>query len=344
MRGKPEHVATQWAVKEWADWYARGFRAYCPEHFCELPEDFFTRELVLIGLVGESGSSKTHYLTALLHLLAGGALSSYNVIVNFDPGTVMRYQNEYYRRLFVDHEVIPASRPLRWFDYQAGHREARPPMTVVMRNWQTGRAVNVCIFDAAGEQLLTRQEQATWARHLSIADGLLFFVDPAILPGARRRLGGADTGAGQTLHITESVIEVTSGLVRMSRNLPPDADMAGVPAALVLAKADLLADTEGFPAPALAPVDHLQDAPYRLANRIKQDSYLVEEYLVANGGANLVHSAVHKFPGITFHAVSATGCAPHNGVYDAIEPHRCLEPFLMLLDRTGVIDLGRHDG
>ena len=66
----------------------------------------------------------------------------------------------------------------------------------------------------------------------------------------------------------------------------------------------------------------------------------MEEYLTANGGTNLVHSAVHKFPGITFHAVSATGCAPKDEVYRTIEPRRCLEPFLHLLSRTGVIDAG----
>jgi hypothetical protein len=329
-------------AKQWADWYARGFRAYCPEHQGELPEDMFTRDLVIIGLVGESGASKTHYMASLLNLLASGVLAPYQVVVNFDPGTVMRFQNDYYRRLYMDHEVIPASRPLRWFDETAGHREVRQPMTVVLRNWQTGRAVNVCVFDAAGEQLLTREQQATWARHLSIADGLLFFVDPAILPGVPEV--AVATGGGQTLHVTESVIDITAGLVRRAKSLSPDADIAGVPAALLLAKADLLVGTDGFPEEVLEPLDHLTEAPYRLVNRLRQDSVLVEQYLAEHGGVNLVGSAVHKFPGITFHAVSATGHAPRAGVYPALEPQRCLEPFLMLLARTGVIDLERVDG
>ncbi len=330
--------------KSWADWYADGFRAYCPEHLGELPEDLFTRQLVIIGLVGESGSSKTHYMAALLHLLSAGALAPYDVIVNFDPGTVTRYQNEYYRRLFVDHEVIPASRPMRWLDEQAGHRESRPPMTVVLRNWRTGKSVNVCIFDAAGEQLLTTQSQATWARHLSIADGLLFFVDPSVLPGVQRRLDGTDTGAGQTLHVTESVVDITSNLVRRARSLSPDDDFAGVPAALLLTKADLVDGTDGFPPAVLEDLDHLNEAPYRLRNRLQQDSVAVEQYMAANGGRNLITSAVHKFPGITFHAVSATGCPPVDGAYASIDPKRCLEPFLLLLAKAGVIELERSDG
>lgn len=329
-------------AKSWADFYAAGYRAYCPDHLGELPEDLFTRQLVIIGLVGESGSSKTHYMAALLHLLSAGALAPYNVIVNFDPGTVTRYQNEYYRRLFVDREVIPASRPMRWIDEEAGHRESRPPMTIVLRNWETGRAVNVCIFDAAGEQLLTARSQATWARHLSIADGLMFFVDPSILPGVRRELG--DGGAGQTMHVTESVIDITSNLVRRARSLSPDDDILGVPAALLLTKADLVADAPGFPAQALEDLDHLNDAPYRLINRLRTDSVAVEQYMSANGGRNLVTSAVHKFGGITFHAVSATGCPPVNGGYERIEPKRCLEPFLLLLAAAGVVELGSADG
>jgi hypothetical protein len=256
----------------------------------------------------------------------------------------MRYQNEYYRRLFVEREIIPASRPLRWYDADAGHREVRPPMTVVLRNWQTGRAVNVCIFDAAGEQLLSRQSQATWARHLSIADGLLFFVDPSVLPGVQRRLHGNDPGAGQTLHVTESMLDITAGLVRVAKSLPPDADISGVPAALLLSKTDLLEGTEGFPEEVLQPLDHAIDGPYRMVNRLQHDSVLVEQYIAGNGGANLVASAVHQFPGITFHAVSATGCAAQNGRYDRIDPQRCLEPFVMVLAKAGVLDLERRDG
>lgn len=337
LRGEPDATA-----KAWADWYAQGFRAYCPAHLGELPEDLFSRDLVIIGLVGESGSSKTHYLAALLHQLSSGALAPYDVIVNFDPSTVMRFQTDYFRRLFVDREVIPASRPLRWFDEAAGQKEVRLPMTVVLRNWRTGKAVNVCIFDAAGEQLLSMQAQSTWARHLAIADGLLFFVDPSVLPGVRRRLG--DLGGGQTLHVTESVIDVTASLVRHAKSLSADDDISEVPAALLLSKADLLSLAEEFPAQVLEELDHPNDAPYRLANRLRQDSVLVEEFMADNGGRNLISSAVHKFPGITFHAVSATGCAPADGVYPKLEPRRTLEPFLLLLARIGVIETGRDHG
>jgi len=325
--------------KSWADWYAQGFRAYCPRHEGELPEDLFTRELVVIGLVGESGSSKTHYIAALLHLLSAGALAPYRMFIDLEPGTVTRYQTDYYQRLWVDREVIPATRPLRTYGQQAGGPP--PPLTIVLRNWDTGRAVNVCIFDAAGEQLLSHQQQASWARHLSVADGLLFFVDPAVLPGVQRQLGGAVVGAGQSLQVTASVLDITSTLNRRVRSLSPDDDLPGVGSALLLTKADLLEGTEGFPGEVLEPLEPLSEAPYRLVNRLKQDSLLVEGYIGANGGQNLVSSALHKFPGLSFHAVSATGCAPVNGGYEKVEPRRIVEPFLLLLARAGVIDMER---
>ncbi len=332
---------TDATAKAWADWYAQGFRAFCPEHLGELPEDLFSRQLVVIGLVGESGSSKTHYLASLLHLLSAGALAPYRVVVDLDPGTVTRFQNDYYRRLWVDHEVIPASRPLRWFDESAGHREFPPPLTIVLRNWETGQAINVCVFDAAGEQLLTQRSQATWARHLAIADGLLFFVDPAILPGVQRQLGETVRGAGQSLPVTASVLDITALLHRRAKSLSPDDDTSGVASALLLTKADLLAGTPGFPDHVLEPLDHEAEAPYRVAARLQQDAHAVAQYLEDSGGQNLVSSALHKFPGLTFHAVSATGCAPVNGTYEKVEPQRVLEPFLLLLQRTGVLEMGR---
>ena len=37
-------------------------------------------------------------------------------------------------------------------------------------------------------------------------------------------------------------------------------------------------------------------------------------------------------------------CAPVDRVYPRIEPKRCIEPFLLLLDQIGLIDMGRSDG
>ena len=321
---------------EWAEWYTAGYRAHCPGGNCPLPQDYLERDQILIGLVGESGSSKTHYMTVLIKLLLDGALAPHSISVSLDPETAIRYQ-EFHRRLWDDLEVIPASKPLVWLNEKVGERQVRQPMTVVLRNWETGRALNLHLFDAAGEQLLTHQAQATWARHIAIADGLLFFVDPSVLGGLRKQLG--TTGGGQAMFRTQSILDTTSTLVRRARSMSPDDDLQGLAVGLVLAKADLVADVPDFPSQVLRERRGEPSTGSALSSQIDQDSVAVSRFLERCGGINLVAAASHLFPRLSFHAVSTTGCSPVDGRYPSVEPRRCLDPLLAVLAAHGVVDL-----
>jgi hypothetical protein len=324
----------------WADWYAAGNQAYCSRGH-SLPPKYLTRTTHVIGLVGESGSSKSHYIAALIQSLLEGHLGAMNLQVDLEPGTVARFHTDYYTSLFDRHEVIPASRPLKRLNSATGEHETRPPLTVTLTNWQTGHAVNLCFFDVAGEQLVDEQSQATWARHLGMADGLLFFVDPAVLRGLPGGSAGDSSGRGQTLHVTESVITTTSTIAHRGRGLSPDDDLSGVAAALVVAKADLLESRAAFPSGVLEPIDYARETPVTLGARLARESVLIEQFLEAAGARNLVMGALSKFPGLRFHAVTATGASAKEGRYHAVEPRRCLEPLLSILDQIGVVNLGR---
>jgi hypothetical protein len=333
--GMPDRTPT-----EWADWAARGHRALCPRGH-HLPADMLTRRTLTIGLVGESGSSKSHYIAALVQTLQQGHLAALDLQVDLDPATVRRYQTEYYSVLFERKQAIPASRPLKMLDEISGAQETRPPLTIVLRNIVTGEAVNVCIFDVAGEQLLTEQSQFTWARHLAMADGLMFFVDPAVLGQLPGGPAGDESGRGQTLHVTESVLDITSTLAHRGRGLSPDHDLTDVSAVVLLAKADLLEARASFPSGVLSPLDYDRETRATLDARLRRDSRAIESFLEDAGARNLVLSALHKYPGVRFHAVTATGGSAKDGRYPTVEPRRVLEPLLSILDGRGVISLGQ---
>ena len=324
----------------WADWAARGNRALCLRGH-QLPADVLTRRTLTIGLVGESGSSKSHYIAALVQTLQEGHLAALDLQVDMDPATVRRYQTEYYSVLFERKQAIPASRPLKVLDEATGAQETRPPLTIVLRNIVTGVAVNVCIFDVAGEQLLTEQSQSTWARHLAMADGLMFFVDPAVLGQLPGGPAGDESGRGQTLHVTESVLDTTSTLAHRGRGLSPDHDLTDVSAVVLLAKADLLEARATFPSGVLSPLDYERETRATLDARLRRDSQAVESFMEQAGGRNLVLSALHKYPGVRFHAVTSTGGSAKDGRYPFVEPRRVLEPLLTILDGRGVISLGQ---
>jgi hypothetical protein len=216
---------------------------------------------------------------------------------------------------------------------------ARPPLTLVLHNWQERTVVNLCLFDVAGEDLVDEQRQATSARYLGIADGLLFFVDPAVLAGLPGGPVGDESGRGQSLHVTESIIGATSAQARRHRRRGRDADVPEVAAALLLAKADLLEGRSDFPSGVLQPLDYSLETPASLHARLARESVLVEQFLERAGARNIVMSTLHKFPRTTFHAVTATGTSAREGRYATVEPRRCLEPMLSILDVLGVVRL-----
>lgn len=312
-----------------ADALARGLHAVCPQGH-PLPQEFLSRRTLVIGMVGERGSSKSHYLASLGALLSEGRLSRYRMSAQLAGASAQRFHELYYAPLYQQRHAVALEGTMPVVD-----GEAREPVTFVLRNLITNEACNLLFYDAAGEQLMTASAQARFNRFLCVADVVMLFITPATLPGVWPRL--TDAAPAQSVLVTGSMFEEVADHLRQARNLPDEADLSGVSVQVLLSKADQLLALPEFDRELLEEPDHSAFLLSEVLGGLEEDSRRVAKFIESSGAVNLVANIGHRFGDVTFHAVSATGHDAVDGVFPAIAPLRCLDPLLVALADTGVL-------
>jgi hypothetical protein len=137
--------------------------------------------------------------------------------------------------------------------------------------------------------------------------------------------------------------EAARSVARGHDGLPPDARVRGVAGHVLLTKADLLRESGVLDPDFFLPAPVAGWSLGELRAEVDDRSTTVRRLLSDNGGRNLVGGVMVSFPGARFHAVSATGhpLDPATGQFPRIDPFGCLEPFLLSLERLGII--GDHE-
>ncbi|RBY78939.1 hypothetical protein DQ238_11165 [Geodermatophilus sp. TF02-6] len=327
LRGEPLPPPT---LKDAAGAAAANVGPTCPRGH-RLPPSFLDRPTIVVGLVGLTGASKSTYLTVLVDQLHEGALAPLGVSVEMDEDSAARFEDARYR-LLVARQQLPLTPPL------LGEGSSPEPFSLVLRGPGRGgaeRSVNLVFFDASGEQLYRSEDMGRYGRFLYAATAFLVMLAPGVFPGLRHLADPGEESLGLARH-TQMVVNLAN-LVRSARHLHPDSALEGVSTAVVLTKADKLravadfpADTLGDPDLAAVPLAHRFEDVHRTSSRLV-------DFLEAEGGSNLLTTALHRLPRPTVHAVSATGADARDGGYPRIAPAGCLDPLLVLLARAGFL-------
>jgi hypothetical protein len=322
------------AGKAYLGWKQKAPHPTCPNQHV-LPPDFDRRDTVVVGLVGEKGSSKSHYLAALVTtLVEEGPLTRFGITVGISPESERVFREQYYEPLFIHHSQLEGTLPL--YDVE----EVRQPLVLELLNFQTNTYTNLVIFDAAGEQLNTDVDQARYSGFLLATDIVMLFVTPDSLRGLRSYTG-AGTDALQNVISTKSMFEQLATQLRHARGLDTIDPLDDVIGTVLLAKADLLSDIPRFREDLLREPSYEEVTSKSTLARIEDESDWISQLLENHGGRDLVASLTARYQGCSFHSVSATGCSAVNGKFDEIKPFRCLDPLLYGLIKLGVISKER---
>ena len=97
----------------------------------------------------------------------------------------------------------------------------------------------------------------------------------------------------------------------------------------------------GFDDDLLLEPDYSTESIDDTMNRIYRETKEVSRFITASRGAQLVMGVESRFPGSTFHAVSATGCNREGDSYPHLSPSRCADPLMSTLVRCGVLSSAR---
>ncbi|MEV0666449.1 hypothetical protein ACIBI3_20430 [Actinomadura luteofluorescens] len=305
---EPGESDVRWRTRTMHAW--RVCEATGKDHF--VPASLGGMTVLIVGMVGTSGSGKSHLLAAMTEELDQSALKiSHRLdVLPLDP----RLQRELFARnrfdLLRDRKPLPVTR-----------RALSPEFTCAYRitSGHTGEQYALLIFDVPGE-IFSQGHTRDDTPFMSIADGLIFVADGTELDVRHGRHTGDPGFTAVLSHIDH---------VRAGQGL----EFLPLPAALVIAKSDTLRafkEVDRW-------LDRRDDLELGTVEEESEDAYA----LLRSRGAGSWIVPVQKCEDATLHFASATGVGVdmESGEYpeQSFRRQRVLRPLLALLAMKGVL-------
>lgn len=263
---------------------------------------------IVIGMIGRHASGKTHLLTAMIHEALRGDLRHHGL--TFEPADELRHA-AFQREIdqLMRGNKLNATKDLRE-DFA----------TYLLVRTTAGTTRPIVFFDVAGEDFVQSGPHSLGGQFVLGATALMFVDHPASAVPALRGDKEVDRNPA-----------FSGALERMGRR----ADMAKLPVAVVLSKADELRYEH--------PVDYWirrDDLRSPLeAEAFREESRDVYAFLDRFQARHML-DVFERFQRSTMHVVSATGSqADDNNLFPrGVRPARVLRPLLALLAMSGLVD------
>jgi hypothetical protein len=325
LRGDPDLLERR-NTRRLAEYQAQGVRPTCPQGHT-LPRTILDLPTYVVALVGETSSGKSVYLATLVHeLVTREVWAPLGLTFRLDDSCRARFAEEFGRT--VDEGQVPVAT-----EGNPDVLTAREPYILVVRIGGYEIA-NLLLFDVAGHQLDTLQNQASSSPHLLVADAALFFVPPAAIPRlAQRHRPDQYQSARRTTAMLHDAISLMSS---------KKASGAGRAGAIVVSKSDDL------PEGALGLADLADEPDYAdldlpdLVETIESDARYVRAFLEYQDVGNLVQAVEDYFEHCSYHLVSCVQGSPRDGRFvGGLQPSRVTDPVLFVLKALGVLDRER---
>ncbi|MBQ4144624.1 MAG: hypothetical protein IJD43_14240 [Thermoguttaceae bacterium] len=317
----------------------------CPNCHLYLPQALanWNRRSNIIAIVGSRSSGKSNYFGVLLKQLETRYAAELNFgfrpQMTFDVREMRRmdsrklYERRYGQRLFRDHRVIQQTErsevdadikiPLIY----------RLTLSQTVRGKERLRAIDLVIFDAAGEDLSTMRNFHSFGRYALNASGIIVMVDPfrypaiyhKLPPETRSRIPAPDAIGGNPGEILDYYLSYKTN----ESALRPD-EKIKTPTALVLTKIDMLRQILPRESQSLFQETNHSGGFNRKVCERKSEQIL--QFLTENGAGDLAANIRTQFETSSFFGVSALGVIPEGeAIPRQIRPINVVDPLLWIL-------------
>lgn len=302
----------------------------CPACHFELMYDTGTTKEEVIAVIGGRGTGKSSYISVLIQRLKNEVGSDFNAaVMAIGDITRERYENDFYKPIYRDKKQIKGT--------QSGNVNAitKTPMVfrVTLENKGRRRAVNLVLFDTAGEDMCSLDLMSAEARYILYADAIIFLLDPLQIESVREQLPEDDLPPflldAAPIPIVERLYEIHQQHFKLKSE-----EKIKKPIAFALAKIDTLYSIID-PSSVLRYTSNHRGA-LNLADtqsvHTEISSYL-QTWLGPNFN-NLTHS---QFKNYKYFGISALGAPPVNGEVGSVSPLRVEDPLLWILSELSLI-------
>lgn len=170
----PNGTPIEWNEKFEGNVY-KSTRRICGECHLPLPFNAGIQPMVLIGFVGNTSAGKTVYLLSLIRDLT---FKIVGLGVSPDPAYFSENNNPYFKMY---QEMYTGNEKQQFLLPSATDKNIRL-MPIVLNCTYRGRSFMIVLFDMAGEGSKDEFYMAIHAKHLEMADGVIYLKDPEYLP------------------------------------------------------------------------------------------------------------------------------------------------------------------
>ncbi|MFF5444109.1 hypothetical protein [Streptomyces sp. NPDC012888] len=158
----------------------------CPRCHSDLPSDYCDQDTRIIALLGPKASGKSTYVSVLVNELRNRVGRAYGASITAMGGETQRRDREMAEDLYDRLRLPEATRPAALgFNDPLLYRLSLP----LRSRFRTGsRHTALVFFDAAGEDLRSREAMDRYTSYLAAADGIVLLVDPLQMRAVRDQL------------------------------------------------------------------------------------------------------------------------------------------------------------
>jgi hypothetical protein len=322
------------------------WKKICPHCHMQLPPKTANGELSseVIAVIGPVSSGKSNFIGVLLKKLQEryarevGFRMADQATFSFDERGVIRSWDVWQQRyggIFDGGDVLAHNPPVQ----QEGANDIRIPLIFrlefprrlrhsLTRPLAPVSALDLFIFDAAGEDMDDAHVMEWWYPYILAAQGIIFLIDPTQFPAVHESLPSdvldqIEFTGQNPANIVDSVIQLYE-----ERRRVRGGGKIKVPTAFVLSKSDMLGNCVDSTSPILKDSHHPGGFDFEDCALLSDE---VMSYVDQWGASQLLQSA-ERFRYSSFFAVSALGGLPDMrlGIRD-LKPRRIADPLLWLL-------------
>ncbi len=311
------------------------YKRICPECHNLIPPGIEEEDSEIFVMLGPKGVGKSHYMAVLINQLKEVFAPEFDANMSAATDeTTLKYQEEYYKRLFEDKKKLPSTKSAE------EDSSVREPMIYYLRFFENDKpkVYTLVFFDTAGEDLVSSERIIDLNLNSFIArsSGIVFLVDPLQIPYINGRIKienkppvGPDVN---TILTNVTSIIRNSNKIRGKERIP-------IPLAVVLTKCDVLLkqpeneeeDKVLFGPEAAITIDRTK-GEYDSEN-FEQIDVELEEYMRRTVSPEFTQQ-IKEYSDHCYFAVSALGSNPTgNTLTRGISPMRVEDPILWLLNR-----------
>jgi hypothetical protein len=340
---------------DWKD----GTKKICPNCHMLLPHATASGQLAseTVAIIGAKSSGKSNFFGVLLHELEHRYANEVGFTI-YDQDTFSLYEmkqissKKLYRRRYGS-RLFEASHRMAIDQNKSAAQDSELRIPLIYRLefprrwWQRllapfarVRAMDLVIFDAAGEDVEDPVALEQFCKYILHAAGIIFIIDPFQYAGIRnqlrpeilRRIEKQPVDAAEVVSRVINLFESRRGMFP-GQKIP-------VPAAFVFSKSDLLKTLVHGTSRIIR--DSRHDGGFNLAECRRRSDEVIE-CIREWDSPQLVDLAERKFQTFSFFAVSALGQLPRASMeIDPVAPLNVADPLLWLLWQRGYIPARRQ--